>query len=324
MDCQDINPNVKEDSVMNGDNMFTGRIFRWAGTALLLLGLVTTDVTAQQRIDETKAARADGLVRIDNLAGSVKVTGWNRAEVAVKGTLGEGTERLDFTVSENETIIKVIIMDEDERRRRNIQVKGSDLQISVPAGSRLDVQTVSADITVTDVTGDVELESVSGDIEVGGRPARVRAKCISGDITIAASAGPVRANSVSGRITVHEVTGRFDVGTISGGVKVTGRAIEEGNFESLSGDLYFEGDLAANANLSMENHSGSIDLVLPANISADFDVTTFSGDIENGFGQEPERRGRYMPGKTLSFVTGGGDARIRINTFSGDVEIIKK
>jgi len=306
-------------------NLLTRKTLRWMGTALFMVGLATTSAAAQQRVAETRAARADGLVKIDNLAGSIKVIGWNRAEVSVKGTLGEGTERLDFEVSGNETVIEVVLPDEATRRRQNIRrIEGSDLEIHIPAGSRLDVETVSADITVSDVTGNLDLESVSGDIDVNGRPGRVWSNSISGDITIFSSEGPVRAGTVSGRVMVREVTGRFDVSTISGNSKVYGSAIEEGNFESISGDLFFEGDLTTDGTLTMENHSGSIDLAVPADISADFDVTTFTGDIKNGFGQRAERRGRFGPGRVLSFVTGGGEARIRINTFSGNVEIIKK
>ncbi len=306
-------------------NISNRTILPCLGAALFLIGILATSATAQQRVDETKAAPRDGLVKIENLSGTVKVIGWNRAEVSVKGTLGEGTERLDFEVRGNETVIEVILPDAETRRRQNIKrIEGSDLEIHVPAASRLDVETVSADITVSEVTGNLDLESISGDVDVGGQPARVRAKCISGDITIAASQGPIRANTISGRITIREATGSFDVGTISGEVKVRGRAIEDGNFESLSGNMWFAGDLTANASLVMENHSGSIELELPADISADFDVTTFIGDIKNGFGQRAERRGRYGPGKVLSFVTGSGTASVRLKTFSGNVEIIKK
>jgi DUF4097 and DUF4098 domain-containing protein YvlB len=301
-----------------------GKLLQRTFTGLILLTFMTVGVAAQQRVDETKAARADGQVKIFNLSGSIKVIGSDRNEITVKGTLGEGTERLDFTVSGNETVIEVVIMDEDERKRRDIRVRGSDLEITVPAGSRLDVDTVSADITVSGVTSDMDLESVSGNLDVGATPGRIWAHSISGDITIASSQAPLRANTVSGRITVREVTGRFDVGTISGDIKVNGLNIEEGNFESLSGDQEFQGTLTANGNLIMENHSGSIDLYLPANVSASFDVTTFSGDIKNQFGQEAVRTSRFVPGEVLQFETGGGSARVKISSFSGDVEINKK
>lgn len=310
---------------MNNAKMTTGKTLRWIGCALILVSLISTSVTAQERVDETKAARADGLVKIYNLSGSIKVTGSNSNEVSVKGTLGEGTERIDFTVSGNETVIEVVIMGKEERDRRNIRrIRGTELEITVPSGSRLDLEAVSADITVSGVSGDIDIETVSGNLVVGATTGRVWAEVISGDITITSSQGPLRAKTVSGRITVRNVTGRFDVQTISGDIKVNGTNIEEGTFASLSGDQEFQGTLAANGNLRMENHSGSIDLYLPADVSANFDVTTFSGDIENEFGQEATRTGRFVPGEVLVFETGGGSARVKITTFSGNVEINKK
>lgn len=309
---------------MNYVRMTTGKTLRWIGSAFILVSLISTSAAAQERVDETKAARADGLVKVYNLSGSIKVTGSDRNEVSVKGTLGEGTERLDFTVSGNETVIEVVIMDEDERNRRNIRVRGSDLEITVPAGSRLDLEAVSADITVSGVSGNMDVETVSGNLVIGATNGRVWAQVISGDIVIASSQGPLRAKTVSGRITVREVTGRFDVGTISGDIKVNGTNIEEGTFESLSGTQEFQGTLAVNGNLVMENHSGSIDLYLPADVSANFDVTTFSGDIENEFGQEATRTSRFVPSEVLVFETGGGSARVKITTFSGNVDINKK
>ena len=182
---------------MNYARMTTGKTLRWIGSALILVSLISTSVSAQQKVDETKAARADGLVKVYNLSGSIKVIGSNRNEVSVKGTLGEGTERLDFTVSGNETVIEIVIMDEEERNRRNIRVRGSDLEITVPAGSRLDLEAVSADITVSGVSGNMDIETVSGNLVVGATNGRVWAQCISGDITIASSQGPLRAKTVS-------------------------------------------------------------------------------------------------------------------------------
>ena len=73
-----------------------------------------------------------------------------------------------------------------------------------------------------------------------------------------------------------------------------------------------------------ETHSGNITLNLSRGVSARFEIETFSGDIENDFGQEPERTSEYGPGMELSFETGGGKARVEASSFSGAVEIRKK
>ncbi len=296
-----------------------------AGLALLLSVASAPAASAQQRVRESKPAAATGTVDIYNLAGSVKVTGWNRSEVAIEGTLGEGTKNLEFEVTGNETVIRVEIYDERERRERGIRrVEGSNLEIRIPHGSRLEANTVSADIWSDTVDGALRLETVSGTVEIGGEPERIGAKTISGDIEIRGSGGPVRAESVSGHIIIREVTGEVEANTISGDIRITGRSIEEAYLSALSGTVIFEGDLSPQAVVEVEIHSGSVTLILPADVSADFDITTFSGRIENEFGQQSERRSRYMPGRILSFQTGNAEARVRIKAFSGDVTLEKR
>lgn len=296
------------------------------GAALLFTAVSTPAAIAQQKVSESKAASAEGLVKISNIAGSVKVSGWNRNEVSVEGTLGEGTERLDFDVRGSETNIKVVIPDEKTRREKGItRVDGSDLTIRVPDRSRLEITTVSASVSVSDVSGNLHLESVSGKIEVSGTPSRVSAKSVSGDINIEECKGSVRANTVAGRITVQGAVGRMEVGTISGEVRASLNDIEEGSFNSLSGNMELEGELSAGASIEVDNHSGNITIKLPTTISADFDITTFSGNIKNALSSDQaENRSRFGPGRSLSFVMGSGDARIRITNFSGGVFIQKK
>ncbi len=294
------------------------------GMALVLALSVSVMVTAQQKVNEKKAASADGLVKINNLAGSVKVIAWNRNEVSVEGTLGEGTKRLEFESTRNEVTIKVVLPDEDERRARGIRnIEGSELEIRVPAGSRLEIETLSADITSSGVTGDLRFNSLSGNIEVGGTASDVYVKTLSGDITISDRQGGINAGTMSGTIQIEEAVGVIKASSLSGDISVTGRAIEDADISSTSGDIRYRGGLSGDAILVVENFSGEITLVLPADVSANFDISTFSGDIDNELGPQADRRSRYGPGKDLTFVTGSGDSRVRVKTFSGDVSIEK-
>lgn len=302
----------------------TGTVVTCCAIALMLTLTAAGRVDAQQKISERQSATADGVVKINNLAGSVKVTGWNRNEVSVEGTLGEGTKQLDFESSGSEVIIKVVLPDEEERRARGIRnIEGSELEIMVPAGSRLEVETLSADITSSGVTGDLRLNSLSGNIEVNGTVPDLFAKTLSGDITINDRQGSVNVHTLSGTIVVGEAVGTVDAYSVSGDINITGRSVEEVEINTTSGDVRYRGALATGAMVVVENFSGEVTLMLPASISADFDISTFSGDIKNELGPQAERRSRYGPGKDLTFVTGDGDVRVRVKTFSGDVSIEK-
>jgi hypothetical protein len=67
--------------------------------------------------------------------------------------------------------------------------------------------------------------------------------------------------------------------------------------------------------------SGTVVLAVSPGIAADFEVSTFSGGISNAIGPEARRTNQYTPEKELSFTTGGGGARVSIETFSGGVKI---
>lgn len=291
-------------------------------TRTALLGMLTLAVAfpvlAQQRVDETKAANAEGVVTISTVSGSIRVTGWSKAQVHVAGTLGRGIERLDFEVSGRNTTIKVVYP-KDCRK-----CEGADLEIELPAGSRVRVETVSAPIAADRVTGELDLHSVSGDIEVKGQPSEVQAEAVSGDVTLAAGRAPVVAKSVSGDVLVTEAGDTLRASTVSGDVTVNVQRLSRCEFNSVSGSLTINGDLVPDGRIEAGTVSGPIALTLPTSVSADFHAETFSGSIANDLGPQAQRTGKYTPEKELSFSTGGGRARVELKTFSGDIEIKKK
>ena len=65
-------------------------------------------------------------------------------------------------------------------------------------------------------------------------------------------------------------------------------------------------------------------IALPANVAADFSVSTFSGSVDNAFGPPATRVGEHTPEKELEFSTGGGGASVSIHTLSGGVTLRKK
>jgi len=287
------------------------------GILALTMAVAAVPAVAQQRVDEKKPAARDGAVEVHNVAGSIRVTGWDKDEVAVAGTLGKGTERLEFSSSDRRTVVRVVL----PHNAHNVD--GSDLEIKVPQGSSVEVDTVSADITVDKVSGETDLESVSGEVTVGGEPTRFSVKTVSGDVAITAASAPGRAKSVSGDIKLNGVAGNVEAGSVSGTIVVKGDAVSRVDLETTSGDIRFDAGLTKDGRVEAKTVSGTVELQLPAATLGDFDVTTFSGNITNDFGPAAKRTSEYGPGKELSFSTGAG-GRIIAKSFSGSVHLRKK
>lgn len=286
--------------------------------SVLAVALVAAPALAGERIDQTKPASATGVVEVVNVSGSVTVIGWARDEVHVEGVLGRGTERLEFEAGPHRTIVRVVL----PRNCRSCE--GSDLTIKVPRASALDVDVVSADITVQDTTGACALTSVSGDVQVSGDAAQVEARSVSGEVRVRAVRAPVRAKSVSGDVVIDGVEGTVEGSSVSGTIQVKGTAISRADLSTTSGSIRMEGGLAPGARVEAKSVSGDITLALPGDTVADFEVTTFSGGIRNGFGPEAKRVSQYTSEKELTFSTGSGGSRIVLKSFSGNVSLQKR
>ena len=190
-------------------------------------------------------------------------------------------------------------------------------------GASVEIETFNADIEVADVNGSLELATVAGTIVVSGRAEEVDAGSVSGDITISAAGADIEANSVSGTVVVNGASGDIDVTTISGGIEVTASEVDSVDLESMSGSIEFRGGLAGDGELSASGYSSDIVLFLSAAISATFEVETQSGDIENAFGPQPQDVEGFMHGKILEFSLGDGEADVSVESFSGNVSIVK-
>jgi DUF4097 and DUF4098 domain-containing protein YvlB len=290
----------------------------------LVLGLaltlaLTAAAVAQEKIDETRPLDADGHVVISNVAGSVTVRGWNKQEVQVTGTLGKNAKKLEIEGDRQRLKIKVVLPDKRDR-----DMEDTILEVKIPRGGRLEVSSVSADIDVDEVRGKIDLESVSGDMHVLGQPEQLEVESVSGTLDLSVGTDFVKAQTVSGDITLDGAKGEVSIETVSGDVKVKGGAFTRVGFNSVSGDLKLEGELAKQGSYEFDNHSGDVTLLLSGNPDADFDISTFSGDIRNDYGQNAARSSEYTPGKQLQFTLGSGLARVKINTFSGDVMLRKE
>jgi len=287
--------------------------------ALVVVTAIAACGQAQENIDRSLPAAPDGTVTIKNLAGSIIVEGWTEAKVTVTGTLGDGAERLDLTSEGRRIVVEVIL----PRHARHVE--GSDLLVRVPKGSRIEVEAVSAEVEVTDITGLLDLHAISGDITARGAAREITAQTVSGMIVIEAASPKIAAESVSGDITVEGVRGEIELSTVSGDVDLRASgAVERLSFSSVSGELRFTGVLSPRATLKAETHSGDITLALGSKPAGDFSITTFSGEIDNAFGPRGKRTSRYSPGRELEFTLGNAGTRVDVTTFSGDVFLLER
>ncbi len=292
------------------------------GEMAVLAGLLAIPalVLAGTPINERRAADPGGQVEISNTAGSVTVSGWNRNEVEVTGELGEGSERLEFEGSGKVTQVRVILP------KKTHHVEDTELVIRVPAASSLAINTVSADVRVSGVTGSQRLQTVSADIHTQAAGEDVECKTVSGDVNVGGSgkAGLLTLTTVSGDATVSGVSGEVNANTVSGDLRLSLGDVNRSRLRSTSGDLSMSGKLGGEARIDAESISGDVRVDLGGPVEAEFDISSFNGEIRNCFGPKPQRTSEYAPGRELRFREGSGAGRVRIKTLNGDIDVCRR
>jgi len=271
-------------------------------------------------INERKPADPAGQVEISNTAGLVEVTGWTRSEIEVTGELGDGVERLEFSQSGQLTRIKVIMPN------RSSRVESTDLIVKIPQGSSLFVNTVSADVSSRSVRGSQRLQSVSGDIETEAAAEDIECRTVSGDVVVNGTGqkGLLTVTTVSGDAILSRVGGEVNGNTVSGNFAISAGDTSRSRLRSTSGDLGLKGKLDADARIDFESISGDVRLDLLAPVGAEFEISSFNGEIRNCFGPKAVRTSQYAPGTELRFREGQGTARVRVKTLNGDISICNK
>jgi DUF4097 and DUF4098 domain-containing protein YvlB len=290
---------------------------------LFVLSLIlAAPAIADTPIDETRAVNADARIEISNVKGSVTVSGWDRAEVRISGTLGEGAKGLTVDGGGDHLRIKVESPGDEGwfNWGSSNRMRDSILDVKVPRGADLEIDTVSADVTVSGTAGErFGAETVSGKLRIASDAREVTIDSVSGEIDLSGKARRANLETVSGDVRARGVGGTMELESVSGNIDIEAGDFSDFGADSVSGDIHLRGSPAANARIRLESMSGDLDVVLPADASTRISAETFSGSIRSDFGASNESA--HGPGKSLRTTVGGGAGQLHAETFSGDIEI---
>lgn len=290
---------------------------------LLFVSLIALSATslAATPIDQTRPLDPAGRVDISNIKGRIQVRAWDRAEVKISGTLGDGVEKLVVEGDSQHLVVKVQY---PKNNGWGGQKSGpTDLQLTVPLRAELDIDSVSADVDVSGVAAaKLSIESVSGDVSVAAAPSEIDVESVSGDLRLTVNSGAVEAQTVSGNIVLRgRMNGEIGTETVSGDidVRVNGESVRDLSANTVSGNADLRTALAPKGEIKLESVSGDLVLVLPRNVSAQARGESFSGDLKATGAKI--LKPKHGPGSSFSTRYGGGDGEISIETFSGSAEL---
>jgi hypothetical protein len=152
-------------------------------------------------------------------------------------------------------------------------------------------------------------------------PSDVNAEARGGSIRIAGSPSWVRDRSASGDVTFDGESPDVTVSTVSGRVSVSGPVFEKAKFESVTGDIRFDGSFERGGLVNFDTHSGAVDIAVTTRSPADFDIVSIAGSIVNNLTKTSPSPGRYGRGEELQTTSGDGGTRVEVRSFKGTVTL---
>ena len=281
------------------------------GSFLTLLALAAVPLAAQAPV-RRMAVAPNASIRILNLAGSVRVSGWDQDSISVTGTPPSGGGMLLMGGSERG--VKVVV-----EANAATDLPGTNLEIRVPRGANLWVKSATATVTIEGVTGQVEASTVIGAISVRGSPSVLVAESMEGDLDIAAPARITRLKTAGGAITVRDASNEITATSVSGVIRLlNARDVSSGRLESVSGSVLFNGAVAPGGSLDLQTHDAPIEILLPPRQNALVEVSAYGGKTINRI---PGLAGAPGKGKAVQYRLGNGRARVVARSLKGDVSL---
>jgi len=294
-------------------------------TGALAAPLLFNSALAATPINETRPLDARGHLSIDNVKGRIEVRAWDRNEVKIEGSLGQGVEKLEILGDKDRLSVKV----KYPKSGLGFFSGGTDksepsqLRLMVPLQADLTIAAVSADVDVAGVApAELSIESVSGDVAVVGAPREASVDSVSGDLKLILNSPNVHTASVSGDLDLRgRLSGEVYVETVSGDIEVNGHqsSMRKLNGNTVSGDMRIGTELASGGRISLESVSGNLTLHTPANLSAQVRGESFSGDLVAP--NVEVNRPKHGPGSSFQHRYGNGDGEIKLESFSGDTRL---
>jgi Putative adhesin len=209
-------------------------------------------------------------------SGVLTVHGWDKREVRVRST---DADQLDFRRIDKPkdpatpaSRVDVMVLEKASRANPKLDCQAiADVEMDVPFGATVQVQTRDGDINISGVAG-AYAGSQNGDITIERATKLVEAGSVGGSISLRDSSGRINLSSAGGGVEATNIRAvtledTFEVGTVSGDIQLEGIANPKVMAKTVNGTVNMSGALVKSGYYSFTNVTGEIVLALPRDAS---------------------------------------------------------
>ena len=262
----------------------TKKLFAVCAVAGLLLSLAgstqahdaKTDTKPGEKVERSLPVDAEAIVTLCVASGTLRVRGWDKNEVRVRSldAMQIDFRRIDKVkdASKPAARVDVVLLNKSTGANPKFDCQAiADVEMDVPAGATVQVQTRDGDIIIAGVAGayagsqngDISIERASKLVEAGSVGGSIVLKDSSGRISLSSAGGGVEAINI--RAATDEDT--FEVGTVSGDIQLDRVSNPKVTAKTVNGTMTMSGPLAKSGWYGFTNMTGDIVLAMPHDAS---------------------------------------------------------
>jgi hypothetical protein len=229
-----------------------------------------------EKIERSLAVDPEATITLCVASGTLNVRGWQKNEIHVRSL---DAAQIDFRridrVKESmrpPARVDVMVLDKTSAANAKLDCQAlASVEMDVPAGATVQVQTRDGDIEIKGVAG-AYAGSQNGDITIERATKLVEAGSVGGSIYLKDSSGRVNLSSAGGGVEVVNVraaTGEdtFEVGTVSGDIQLERVSIPKVTVKTVNGTVMMSGPLAKSGWYGFMNMTGDVTLAMPHDAS---------------------------------------------------------
>lgn len=265
---------------------------------------------AQQRVEKHFPVKNRPVVVIHNVAnGRIEVKSSKNPQVDIVATQNSNKVGLEIEQVGDRIDVTSNILEASAQP----QELETNLQLTVPEETELQLTTETGLIYVEQVMGDMSLESVAGDVHL---------KEVSGYIIV---------RTTGGSLVCTQCAGKLDFKSISGGAQILQPALTNVSVSTMSGNILFDGDFIRTGLYSMKSSKGLVEVRFSSNDSFDLKAQTNMGTVDNqatAYLKPDSHSGvkhlysRFTKGVFGTF--GQGLAKVELSSYSGTIRILRR
>jgi DUF4097 and DUF4098 domain-containing protein YvlB len=275
----------------------------------------------QEDFHYTYTLAPGGRLSVENLNGSVEISGWEKDSVEINGTKYAHSEQslkdTKIDVSSSPNVLQVRTMPAYGPRGA-----GARYSIRVPRRVQLDrIITSNGGIRVEDIEGTVNLRTSNGAIRTWRVNGSLEARTSNGSIEASGQTGNAVAHTSNGRVRIEMSKGALEAGTSNG--SLTARVTQPDaqlpvRLESSNGNIDLTLDAVREVRANTSN--SSITVHLPDGANARVHARTSNSSITTDF--DVLTRGMISK-HSLDGSLGSGGPVIDLSTSNGGIKILK-